>query len=143
MSVKQVSVFLENTPGSLRKVTKLLSSNNIDLIALSIAETRDFGILRAIVADVDKAVRILTEANYIGKITEVLAVAVPDCPGGLDSVLAIFEENNIAVEYMYSFVRTSEDKALLIFRVEDPEFASNVLAANHIRLLSQEEVTVL
>ena len=87
MFVKQVSIFLENTKGSLKKVTALLRDNGIDHIALSIADTRDFGILRTIVSDTDRAVEIIREAGYAAKLTDVLAVAVPDRPGGLNDVL--------------------------------------------------------
>ena len=140
MFVKQVSIFLENTRGSLKKVTALLRDNVIDLIALSIADTRDFGILRTIVSDTDRAVEIIREAGYAAKLTDVLAVAVPDRPGGLNDVLELLDEAGIAIEYLYSFVRTSGDHALIIFRVEELERASGVLEGAGIKLLMQEQV---
>lgn len=140
MFVKQVSIFLENTKGSLKKVTALLRDNGIDLIALSIADTRDFGILRTIVSDTDRAVEIIREAGYAAKLTDVLAVAVPDRPGGLNDVLELLDEAGIAIEYLYSFVRTSGDHALIIFRVEELERASEVLEGAGIKLLMQEQV---
>ena len=140
MFVKQVSIFLENTRGSLKKVTALLRDNGIDLIALSIADTRDFGILRTIVSDTDRAVEIIREAGYAAKLTDVLAVAVPDRPGGLNDVLELLDEAGIAIEYLYSFVRTSGDHALIIFRVEELERASGVLEGAGIKLLMQEQV---
>lgn len=140
MFVKQVSIFLENTKGSLRKVTALLRDNGIDLIALSIADTRDFGILRTIVSDTDRAVEVIREAGYAAQLTEVLAVAVPDRPGGLNDVLELLDQNGIAIEYLYSFVRTSGDHALIIFRVEELDRASEVLAGAGIKLLMQEQV---
>ena len=140
MFVKQVSIFLENTKGSLKKVTALLRDNGIDLIALSIADTRDFGILRTIVSDTDRAVEIIREAGYAAKLTDVLAVAVPDRPGGLNDVLELLDEAGIAIEYLYSFVRTSGDHALIIFRVEELERASGVLEGAGIKLLMQEQV---
>ena len=140
MFVKQVSIFLENTKGSLKKVTALLRDNGIDLIALSIADTRDFGILRTIVSDTDRAVEIIREAGYAVKLTDVLAVAVPDRPGGLNDVLELLDEAGIAIEYLYSFVRTSGDHALIIFRVEELERASGVLVGAGIKLLMQEQV---
>ena len=140
MFVKQVSIFLENTRGSLKKVTALLRDNGIDLIALSIADTRDFGILRTIVSDTDRAVEIIREAGYAAKLTDVLAVAVPDRPGGLNDVLELLDEAGIAIEYLYSFVRTSGDHALIIFRVEELERASEVLEGAGIKLLMQEQV---
>ena len=140
MFVKQVSIFLENTKGSLKKVTALLRDNGIDLIALSIADTRDFGILRTIVSDTDRAVEIIREAGYAAKLTDVLAVAVPDRPGGLNDVLELLDEAGIAIEYLYSFVRTSGDHALIIFRVEELERASEMLEGAGIKLLMQEQV---
>ena len=140
MFVKQVSIFLENTKGSLKKVTALLRDNGIDLIALSISDTRDFGILRTIVSDTDRAVEIIREAGYAAKLTDVLAVAVPDRPGGLNDVLELLDEAGIAIEYLYSFVRTSGDHALIIFRVEELERASEVLEGAGIKLLMQEQV---
>lgn len=143
MFVKQVSIFLENTKGSLQKVTRLLRDNGIDLIALSIADTRDFGILRTIVSDTGKAVEILGAAGYAVKVTDVLAVAVPDTPGGLNDVLELLDGNDIAIEYLYSFVRTSGDHALIIFRVEDLQAASDVMVGAGIRLLTQDQVRCL
>lgn len=143
MVVKQVSIFLENTKGSLMQVTKLLRDNGIDLIALSIADTRDFGILRTIVSDTDRAVEIVRQAGYAVKLTDVLAVAVPDHPGGLNDVLELLDGHNIAIEYLYSFVRTSGDHALIIFRVEDLERAAGVLSEANIKLLTQDQVRKL
>ena len=140
MFVKQVSIFLENTKGSLKKVTALLRDNGIDLIALSIADTRDFGILRTIVSDTDRAVEIIREAGYAAKLTDVLAVAVPDRPGGLPDVLERLDGAGIAIEYLDSFVRTRGDHALIIFRVEELERASGVLEGAGIKLLMQEQV---
>ncbi len=142
MFVKQVSIFLENTKGSLKKVTQLLRENGIDLIALSIADTRDFGILRTIVSDTEKAVEIVRNAGYAVKLTDVLAVAVPDRPGGLDDVLDLLDEHDIAID-LYSFVRTSGDHALIIFRVENLEAASEALTKAGIQLLMQEQVRTL
>lgn len=143
MFVKQVSIFLENTKGSLKKVTQLLRENGIDLIALSIADTRDFGILRAIVSDTDKAVEIVRDAGYAVKLTDVLAVAVPDRPGGLDDVLDLLDARDIAIEYLYSFVRASGDHALIIFRVENLEAAYDALSKAGVKMLMQEQVRTL
>lgn len=143
MAVKQMSVFLENTQGSLKKVTKLLKDNDIDIIAMSIADTRDFGILRAIVSDTEKAVEKVSAADYAVKLTDVLAVAVPDRPGGLDEVLGLFDAKGIAIEYLYSFVRRSGDHALIIFRVENIEETAEMLTAAGVELLMQEQVRKL
>ena len=99
MTVKQISVFLENKSGQLAEFTKTLSDNNIDMRTLSIAETAEFGIVRVIVNDPDKTISLLKEAGYICAITHVIGVVVPDIPGGLYSVLAVLEKNDINLEY--------------------------------------------
>lgn len=140
MLVKQISVFLENKKGRLALLTKVLGDNDIDITALSIADTTNFGILRAIVNKPEEAIRVIREAGFTVNTTEVLAVQVPDCPGGLAGVLAILEKADISIEYLYSFVRTPCENALILFRVEEPENAIQVLQNEHIRILSQEEV---
>ena len=104
MNVKQISVFLENTPGSLHAMTTTLARNNIDMRALSISETSDFGIARIIVDDVYKTATVLRDAGYIHNVTPVLGVAIPDTPGGLNQVLLALNEAGINVEYMYAFL---------------------------------------
>ena len=140
MYVKQISVFIENTPGRLAHFTKLLGEQGIDLVSLSVADTTHFGILRGIVADYERAVQLISENGYTAKLTDVLAVAVPDHPGGLADVLAILSENEITVEYLYSFVRSAGDRALIIFRVDKPEEAVKVLTDGGVQLLTQGEV---
>lgn len=104
MSVKQLSVFLENRPGALYGMTGILSQNKIDMRALSVAETRDFGILRIIVDDPYKTATVLKDAGYVYNITPVLGVAIPDVPGGLNKVLQVLTDARINVEYMYAFL---------------------------------------
>lgn len=140
MYVKQISVFIENTPGRLAAFTKLLGDNHIDLVSLSIADTTNFGILRGIVADYERAFQLIKDAGYTVKLTDVLAVAVADKPGGLAEVLTLLADNDIVLEYMYSFVRSAGDHALIIFRVDQLEKADKVLTQNGVKLLSQEEV---
>ncbi len=140
MYVKQISVFIENTPGRLADFTRLLGENKIDLVSLSIADTTHFGILRGIVADYERAMRIISEAGYTVRLTDVLAASVPDEPGGLAKVLGMLSENGISIEYLYSFVRNAGKNALIIFRVEELERAAKVLEENDVRMLSQEEV---
>ena len=140
MMVKQISVFIENKKGRLYKLTKALGGEGIDLIALSIADTTNFGILRCIVNDPDKALKVLKEAGFTANTTEVLAVEVPDIPGGLASVLEILTSAEISVEYLYSFVRTKSDSALILFRVEEIEKAVEVLKKNNINILSDQDV---
>lgn len=143
MYVKQISVFIENTPGRLADFTKVLAENNIDLVSLSIADTTHFGILRGIVADSEFACKVLTEHGYSVKVTDVLAVCVPDKPGGLAAILEKLAEKNVALEYLYSFVRTSGDQALIIMRVDKLEDAVSVLREANVKLLTQAEVSAL
>ena len=138
--VKQLSVFLENSKGRLAHMTRILSDAHIDLLALSIADTTDFGILRAIVTDLDKAVEVLRAENYTVAVSEVLAVTVPDRPGGLAEVLLMLNEADIGVEYLYSYVRKSVQNALIMFKVDDNAAAMRVIQANGLRLVSQEEL---
>ena len=140
MYFKQISVFIENTPGRLADFTRLLGENRIDLVSLSIADTTHFGILRGIVADYERAEKLISEAGYTVRLTDVLAASVPDEPGGLAKVLGMLSENGISIEYLYSFVRNAGKNALIIFRVEEIEKAAQVLKDNGVRLLAQEEV---
>jgi len=143
MYVKQISVFIENTPGRLADFTKLLGEHQIDLVSLSIADTTHFGILRGIVADYERAEKLISEAGYTVRLTDVLAASVPDEPGGLAKVLGMLSENGISIEYLYSFVRNAGKNALIIFRVEELDRAAQVLTNNSVRLLTQEEVRLL
>ncbi|NLG24654.1 MAG: acetolactate synthase [Clostridiales bacterium] len=143
MFVKQISVFLENTKGGLLKLTRTISRHGIDLIALSIADTEQYGILRCIVSDTDLCIQALRDAGYTVRLTDVLAVSVADQPGGLTQVLALLSAADISVEYLYSFVRNSGDNALVIFRVNDSEKAARVLVDGDVKLLNQEQVRAL
>lgn len=127
MSVKQLSVFLENRPGALYGMTGILSQNKIDMRALSVAETRDFGILRIIVDDPYKTATVLKDAGYVYNITPVLGVAIPDVPGGLNKVLQVLTDARINVEYMYAFLGGKTEAAYMIFRVEDNNAAAEAL----------------
>ena len=140
MFIKQLSVFIENTPGRLADFTQLLGENQIDLVALSIADTSQYGILRGIVADYEKALKLICEAGYTARLTNVLAVSVSDEPGGLARVLKILNENEIGIEYLYSFVRHTDQNALVIMRVEDLEKAAKLLEQSGVVMLAQEEV---
>lgn len=140
MHVKQISVFIENTPGKLAAFTKLLGENGIDLVSLSVADTTNFGILRGIVADYERAVQLISENGYTVKLTDVLAVKVPDTPGGLAEVLDVLADNNIVVEYLYSFVRSAGNHALIIFRVDQLKEAEAILEKAGVQMLSQQEV---
>ncbi|ABP67635.1 amino acid-binding ACT domain protein [Caldicellulosiruptor saccharolyticus DSM 8903] len=140
MYVKQISVFLENKSGRLAEVTSILGKNNIDISALSIADTTDFGILRLIVNKPDLALQVLKENGFTVSATDVIAIAVEDKPGGLAKVLDILYKNDIGIEYMYAFVGKITDEALVILKVENSEEAINVLKENNVRILSANEV---
>ncbi|MGA1865219.1 MAG: ACT domain-containing protein [bacterium] len=137
MKVQQISIFLENKSGRLSEVTRILGNNGINIRALSLADTTDFGILRLIVNDADKANRVLKEYGFtVGK-TDVIAVEVNDKPGGLATILEILNRENINVEYMYAFVERSRDNAVIIFRFDD-QFIDRA-----ITLLKDAGITVL
>ena len=140
MDVKQISVFLENKPGTLNEMTKVLTEHNIALRALSLAETTDFGIARFIVADVLETMSILKEAGYVSSLTPVVVAEIPDEPGALNRVLQIFMEYNINLEYMYAILGSKSGNAYMIFRVQDDKKASAALVANGIKVLNQEDM---
>lgn len=135
MLIKQISVFVENRQGRLHMLTEVLANEGIDLKAMTIADTTDFGIMRCIVADPEKTLKVIQANNFTATITEVVAVEVPDVPGGLSKVLKILDEANISVEYLYSFVRKHKDNALIIFRVENPANAVEILAFKGVAVL--------
>lgn len=141
--VKQISVFLENKPGRLNAMTQVLADNNIDMRALSLAETKDFGIARMIVDNVYNTMTVLKDAGYVCLMTPVLAVLIPDEPGGLSKVLDYFTRANVNVEYMYAFMDSAMDDAYMIFRVEDTKAAEEALAGTGIRVVGQDEISNL
>ena len=143
MTVKQISVFVENKPGRLSELTEFLEKNDIDIRALSLAETEDFGILRIIVNDPYKTVTVLKEANYVCSVTKVLAVEIPDQPGSLSKVLQILGKNNINLDYTYAFITRRKDVAYMILRVADNRAAIEVLNRNGIRPICQDELNEL
>ena len=140
MKVKQISVFLENKSGRLANVTKVLGENGINIRALSIADTTDFGILRLIVNDPEKAWKILKQEDYTVSETEIIAVQVPDKPGGLAGILQTLEEKKINIEYMYAFVGKSGTDAVVVFRVEGIDRAVEMLEHSGVKLLPGKEV---
>ncbi len=145
-SIKQISVFLENKPGTLQEMTAVLASNNIDLRALSLAETIDFGIARLIVDDVYKTSTVLKDAGYINKLTPVVAVRIPDEPGGLNKLLDPLTRAQVNLEYMYSFLGGNDFKsAYMIIRVPDAdvEKAANILTGARFELVDQESIAEL
>ena len=143
MRVEQIAVFLENKSGRLAEITAVLAENNINIRALSVADTADFGILRLIVDNVDAAKKVLKENGCtVGK-TNVIAVEVPDRVGGLASVLKTIETAGLNVEYMYAFVNKSGENAVLIFRFDDIDAAIAALQKDSFTILSSDEVCSL
>jgi hypothetical protein len=142
MKIRQVSVFLENKVGRIMDITDVLGKNDINIRALSLADTSDFGILRMIVDDIDKAMKVLKEKGFIIKDSYVVAVEVPDKPGGLSGVLKVLGKNNINIEYMYAFFEQPENKALLMFRFENPDEAIRVLLASGIEVAGEDKLGV-
>ena len=139
MAIKQLSIFVENKPGRLVNVMNTLAQNNIDVSALSLADTLEYGVLRLIVDKPEKAVICLKEIGVFVKITEVLAVTVDDVPGGLASMLEIISNEDIEVSYMYAFVGKLSGKAITVLKVSDPEKAKEVLKNKNITMLSEND----
>lgn len=141
--VRQISVFLDNRPGSLAEMARYLANKNINLRALSLAETRDFGAARLIVADTANCVRALREGGYNFMETDVLAVEVADRPGGMADVLKIIADEQINLEYVYATVGRITESAVIILRVEDPGKAGIILRAKGVKVLGEKEVELL
>lgn len=138
--LQQVSVFIENRQGRLDEVIGLLGDNGIDLSALSVADTENFGILRVIVSAPERAVEVLRANGYTANLTAVMALAVPDSPGGLAGVLRLIKEAGIFIEYMYSLVRRVGDAAVLVLRVDDTDKALALFEAEGIKMIGPNEV---
>lgn len=146
MFIKQISVFLENNPGALREMTELLGKGGIDLLALSVADTQNFGIIRVIVSSeqTEQALLLLRDNGYIAKVNHVICAEVPDRPLGLSELLALIEKADLSVEYMYSFLRASRaGEAALILRLSNGEKAAKVFEMHGLKMLSQEQVDAL
>lgn len=140
MTIPQISVFLENKAGQLADITSILSDNQINMRAINIAETADYGVLRLIVDDASKASSILLEQGFILTMTPVVGVAVPDTPGGLSKVLGVISREEIDVEYMYSVFGQRDGQACMIFRVADSDALTKLLEANGIGTITGEDL---
>ncbi|MCJ7495018.1 MAG: ACT domain-containing protein [Deltaproteobacteria bacterium] len=140
MKVEQISVFLENKPGALAEVTRTLGETGVNIRALSLADTKDFGILRLIVNDNEKAKEVLGQKGFTVRKTEVVAVEVPDRPGGLAEIMKVLAEAKINVEYLYAFVHQSGENAIIIFRFDETDRAIAVLSEKKVRLLEGKKV---
>jgi hypothetical protein len=140
MKVKQISLFMENRAGRLAEVARILGQGGINIRALSLADTSDFGILRLIVNDVDRALALLRTTGHTVSVTDVIVVEVSDRPGGLADVLGVLEKAGLNVEYMYAFVEKATDKAVLVFRFEDTDRALEVLRKAGVSVLDPATV---
>jgi hypothetical protein len=141
MKIKQLSVFLENKPGALSAPCRLLAKADINIQTCSLADTREFGILRLVVEDTEKARRLLQRNGFAVKVTEVIALEVDDKPGGLAAILDALEGTGINVEYAYSLTGRTKGRALLLFRFSDPNAALQVLKERNINTVGSEELT--
>lgn len=140
MTIPQISVFLENKAGQLADITGILSQNQVNMRAINIAETTDYGVLRLIVDDAAKASSILLEKGFILTMTPVVGVAVPDTPGGLSRVLSVISGAEIDVEYMYSVFGQKDGQACMIFRVADSDGLTAVLEKNGVGTIAGEDL---
>ncbi|MBR7101502.1 MAG: ACT domain-containing protein [Clostridia bacterium] len=143
MAIKQLTVFVENKQGALVSITDTLASNNINIRALSIAETEDFGILRLIVNDVETAKETLTEKGYLIKVTNVVGVKIGDAPGKLTAALGVLDRAGINMEYLYAFMARTEKHAYVVFRVEDDEAAESALESAGFHLITNADILKL
>lgn len=140
MKIHQLSVFAENKPGRLRASCEVLADAGISVLTLCLADTQQYGILRLIVAEWERARDVLTAAGFVVKVTEVVAIEVPDRPGGLALVLRAFEEAGINVEYMYAFTEKAGDRAALVFRFQDHEAALQALARASVTVINRVDL---
>ncbi len=140
MSIKQVSVFLENKAGQLNEIVAFLAGKNINLRALSIADTDEYGILRMITENPEATKEALCSEGYSATLTNVLAVAIEDKPGGLSKIIALLSEADISVEYTYAFISHKPDYAYMVFRVNDREKAEHLLESANITVATLEEL---
>ena len=143
MAIKQLTVFVENKQGTVVSITKSLSANNVNLRALSIAETEDFGILRLIVNDEETAVKTLAAEGYLIKETDVVGVKIGDEPGRLTAALEVLDRKGINVEYLYAFMARTEKHAYVVFRVEENAEAEEALTAAGFKLVTDADVAKL
>ena len=140
MGIRQLSVFLANKKGSLHEISDVIAKAGVDLRSMCIADTSDYGIVRVIADDPQKAAEALAAAGHTANIRTVTAFAVPDVPGGLSKVLCLLEENNVNIEYLYALVTTNKDKAYAVMRTDDSEKTEKILADNGVELLKEDQI---
>ena len=138
--INQISVFLENKPGELAEITKILAENNVNLRAISIAETSDYGVLRMIADDSEQAAKVLMKNGNVISMTPVSVIEVPDRPAGLSDVLNVLAKADIDIEYMYSLFTEGEGKAYMVFRVGDKQKLMDEIKNNSLKTVSEEEL---
>ena len=143
MTIKQLSVFAENKKGTILYATEARAEAKIDIRAMCVADTRDFGILRLIVDDAEKACEALRAKDCVVSVTQVIGVAVPDVPGGLSNVLKLLAKNDINIEYIYAFITVSGKNAYVVIRVNDNDKAVKVLTENNIPLVTESDIKAL
>jgi hypothetical protein len=140
MQIKQLSIFVENKAGRLAEITAVLAEANVDIRAISIADTSDFGILRLIVDHPDEAVEALKKAGMTVSLTSVIAIGIHDRPGEFAKAMRVLADEHIAIEYMYAFISRDKGKAFVILRVDDDQRAISVLQDSGITILTAEEI---
>ncbi|MBO5150835.1 MAG: acetolactate synthase [Methanobrevibacter sp.] len=140
MKIKQLSIFLQNKMGSLAKPLEVLTVADVNIRAMCMADTSEFGILRLVVDDPEKGKKALEQNNFLVKMTEIIGVEMNDTPGGLTSVLKTIRDNNIDLEYLYAFTHDKEDKAILLLHADDIDKLIEVLQNNNITIVPSEEV---
>ncbi len=140
MKIKQLSLFLENQPGALSRPMRLLAKARFNILTLSIAESKQFGILRLIVRDWEKAKKLLEKKGFVVKVTDMVAVEVPDRPGGLSKILDALEKAGVNVEFMYAFTEKRENRAVLVFRFDDPDHAITVLRRARVNVIASVDL---
>ena len=140
MKLTQISIFLENKQGRLFDVCSALGKNKINIRALTIAESEGFGILRIVVNKPNEAIKVLKAQGFVAQLTEIVAVEVDDRPGGLAGILKVLREAGINVEYMYGFVEKFSDRALLVFRFDDPDKAIQVFKRNKVKVIGKNDI---
>lgn len=143
MTINQLSIFIENKEGKLADLTSTLAQEGVDIRAMSVADTQDFGILRLIVSDPDRAITILKEAGFVVSVTQVIAVALPDSPGSLAKVSRLLADHHISIEYMYAFITRRQEGAYVVFRVANNQAAAELLTANGVKLATTTDIDAL
>jgi hypothetical protein len=143
MKTNQISVFIENRSGRLAKIATVLGNAGINIRAMSLADTSDFGILRLIVNNTNKAKETFSDHGFTVRVSEVIAVAIPDTPGALGNLLSIMEHAGLNVEYMYAFLEKNMDQAIIIFRFNDTDKAIETLLENDINVIEEKQLLTM